>query len=202
MPLTKTLAVACVVFLIAPAAEAQNTIVRQALSKFITALQVSDYSIIVSTYEPCALEAGSIQQLFPKVLWSSKIADLRARLVASTKAEVSKYPGKIEADPISQDPYPELGVTLTTVPSELNTLFTFFPKAAMWRITELRSHTLGDGRVYFDAFVSVAYPSMDGAPKVGARSLAKTIIEFRVIGAPLYYVGNPIRIADADEFFR
>jgi hypothetical protein len=149
------------------------------------------------------LEIWSIQQDNPKVLWPSKIANWRALLATSSEAESAKNPGKIDmTGPAGDYPglsYPELGVIGSAAPAELNMLFNLFPKTATWRISEIRPGNSSDGRRFFDAFVSVTYPSIGDAPKIGVNSLAKTIVRFLMHGPPPFSVGNPSRIADADE---
>jgi hypothetical protein len=126
--------------------------------------------------------------------------NLGAILIASTQAESLKNPGKTE-DTGTDSYYPELGGGLGSfVPSQLNMLFNLFPKTATWRIAEIRPGKRSDGDRFFDTFAAVSYPQISEAPSVGSRALSKTIVKFVMEGPPLFYVGYPSRIADADEF--
>jgi hypothetical protein len=161
---------------------AQSDKIRTLINRFLVAAQKHDYSTSAKLIEQFKMEEIQIKGENPRSLWPSLLADFwkqKAEDLEHRELKPSSIPGSDHAFFDEGD-----DGTIHTA----RELFELISPSARWSVSEVRPRPsrLSSGLSWFDVYVSLSYPSKDGAPSIVGKVLKKTILACTVAMGPMF----------------
>jgi hypothetical protein len=140
---------------------AQSDKIRTLINRFLVAAQKHDYSTSAKLIEQFKMEEIQIKGENPRSLWPSLLADFwkqKAEDLEHRELKPSSIPG---SDHVSFEEGDD--GTIHTA----RELFELISASARWSVSEIRPRPSRPSDLsWFDVYVSVSYPSKDGAPGI------------------------------------
>ncbi|SRR5579883_569004 len=192
------IALGCGVVLAAHASFAQTERVRALVGRYLLASQKRDYAALARLTEHFTIKESQIKEENPRSLWPSLLQEFWKRQADDLQHK------ELKPSYISGIDRPFFNEDGDQVIHETRELLALMSPSARWTIAEVRPRPRRplSSVYYLDVYVSVLYPSVDTAPRVGGgKVLKKMILDCTATGPLLDSVKGCSRLEKGDVYW-